>query len=77
MGALDLYQWVTQIRNGDIGAYRNVVIQLQSEDRTSIVLTWKVYRAWPVRYKFTPLCGTGKELLVEILELAWEDLEME
>jgi phage tail-like protein len=77
IGALDLYQWWNQVRNGDINGYRTVVIQLQNEDRTSIVLTWKLLRAWPVRYKFSSLDAKGKEVLLEFLELAFERLEME
>ena len=77
IGALDLYQWVNQIQNGDVNALRNVVIQLQSEDRTAVVLTWKLFRAWPVRYNFSSLEASGKQALIEILELACERLEME
>ena len=77
IGTLDLYQWVNQIQNGDVNALRNVVIQLQSEDRTSVVLTWKLFRTWPVRYSFSSLEACGKEALIEILELACERLEME
>jgi phage tail-like protein len=77
IGTLDLYQWWNQVRNGDINAYRTVVIQLQNEDRSSIVLTWKLLRAWPVRYKFSSLDAKGKEAMLELLELAFERLEME
>jgi phage tail-like protein len=77
IGALDLYQWWNQVRNGDINGFRNVVIQLQSEDRTATVLTWKLFRAWPVRYRFSNLEAKGKEMLLEFLELALERLEME
>jgi phage tail-like protein len=77
IGALDLYQWVNQIQNGDVNALRNVVIQLQSEDRASVVMTWKLFRSWPVRYSFSSLEASGKEALIEVLELACERLEME
>ena len=77
IGALDLYQWWNQVRNGDINGFRTVVIQLQSEDRTATVLTWKLFRAWPVRYRFSNLEAKGKEMFLEFLELALERLEME
>ncbi len=73
IGSLDLYQWLDQIRNGDRNAFRNITIQLQSEDRTEIVLTWKFKKAWPVRYAFSPLQAKGKEVLVESLELAGDE----
>ncbi len=77
IGSLDLYQWWNDVRNGDISAYRTISISLQTEDRTGIVLTWKLLRAWPVRYKFSSLEAQGKVALVEMLELAFERLEME
>ncbi len=76
-GSLNLYQWYNQVRNGDQKALRTVTIKLQSEDHTEIVVTWKLLRARPVRLKWGPLNGKGKEVLVEYLELACERLEME
>jgi phage tail-like protein len=77
IGALDLYQWMNQVRNGDRNAFRNVTISLQNEDRSEIVLTWKLLRAWPARYAFSPLQAKGKEVLLETLELAFDRMEME
>ena len=77
IGALDLYQWIDQVRDGDRSAFRNVTVQLQSEDRTTIVLTWKFRKAWPARYAFSPLQAKGKEVLVESLELAFDSMEVE
>src|SRR5947209_13336222 len=31
MGALDLFQWITQVRTGDLTAKRNITIQLRDE----------------------------------------------
>ncbi|MBI5474263.1 MAG: phage tail protein [Ignavibacteriae bacterium] len=77
IAALDLYQWIDQVRNGDRSAFRNVTVQLQSEDRTTIVLTWKFRRAWPAKYSFSPLHAEGKEVLIESLALAFERMDME
>ncbi len=77
IGSLNLYQWYNDVRNGDQNALRTVRIQLQNEDHTAVVLTWKLFRARPVRLKWGPLNGKGKEVLVEYLELACERLEME
>src|SRR3989442_14615906 len=44
IGSLNLYQWLNQIRNGDQTAYRTVTIQLQNEDHTAVVQTWKLMR---------------------------------
>lgn len=77
IGSLDLYQWWNDVRNGNVNAARSVTVQLQNEDHTDIVLTWKFLRAWPVRYEFSPLEAKGKETLIESLELAFERMEME
>jgi phage tail-like protein len=77
IGALDLYQWLNQVRDGDPNAFRNVRVSLQNEDRTQIVLTWKFRRAFPARYSFSPLAANGKEILVETLELALDRMEVE
>ena len=77
IGSLNLYQWYNDVRNGDQGALRTVTIRLQNEDHTAVVLSWKLLRARPVRLKWGPLNGKGKEVLVEYLELASERLEME
>jgi phage tail-like protein len=77
IGSLNLYQWYNQVRNGDQNALRNVTIKLQNEDHTAVVVTWKLFRARPVRLKWGPLNGKGKEVVVEYLELACERLEME
>src|SRR5579864_5395782 len=39
MGALDLYQWVDQVRTGDLSAKRNITIQLRDETGANTVLT--------------------------------------
>jgi phage tail-like protein len=77
IGSLDLYEWWSQVRNGDMNARRNVLIQLQSEDRTAIVLSWRLRTAFPVRYHFSTLDASSQAPLVEYLELAFEDLQIE
>ena len=77
IGSLDLYQWWSEVRNGNVNSARTVTVQLQNEDHTEIVLVWKFLRAWPVRYEFSALDAKGKETLIESLELAFERMEME
>ncbi|MBC7897967.1 MAG: phage tail protein [Cytophagaceae bacterium] len=76
IGSLALYQWYNEVRNGQ-ATLRNVVIQLLNEDHTSVVVTWKLSRARPVRLKWGPLNGRGKDVVFEYVELACERLEME
>jgi len=48
-----------------------------SEDLTNVVLTWKLLRAWPVKYSFGDLNAKGTDVAIEELVLAYERLEME
>jgi phage tail-like protein len=77
IGSLNLYAWYNQVRNGDPNARRNVLIHLQNEDHTAVVVTWKVLRAWPVKYSFSTLNATSNEVVIEQLELACERVEIE
>jgi phage tail-like protein len=76
IGALNLYQWFDAVRNGDRGAIRTVTITLLSEDRNP-VMTWKLRRARPVRYRVGPLNAGACDVAIEELVLAYERLEME
>jgi phage tail-like protein len=77
IGSLSLYKWIDQIRNGDQAARRTVTIQLQNEDRTAIVMTWKLLRARIVKHTSGPLNAKGTDVAIEELTLAYERLEVE
>jgi phage tail-like protein len=77
IGSLDLYQWLAQIRDGDQTGVRTVVIQLQSEDHTQVVTTWKLLRARIIKHVSGPLNAASSDVAIEELTLAYERLEME
>jgi phage tail-like protein len=77
IGKLDLYEWLNAIRNGDQSAYRDVVVQLQNEDHSSVVMTWKLRRARIIKHVSGPLNAKGSDVGMEELTLAYERLEME
>jgi phage tail-like protein len=77
IGSLDLYQWIDQVRNGDVSAVRNVTIHLQSEDHAQIVQTWKLLRARIVKHVSGPFNAKGTDVAMEELTLAYERLELE
>jgi phage tail-like protein len=77
IGSLDLYSWLDDIRNGDESAYRTVTIQLQNEDHSQVVQTWKLMRARIVRHSSGPLDAHHSGVAMEELTLAYERLEME
>jgi phage tail-like protein len=76
IGSLGLYKWLDQIRNGDQNAYRNVVIQLLSEDRGKIAQEWKLLRARIIKHTSGPMNAKGTDVAMEELVLAYERLEM-
>src|SRR5262245_60600211 len=77
IGSLNLYQWLNDIRNGDQSAFRTVTIQLQNEDHTEIVQTWKLLRARIIKHTSGPLNAKGTDVAMEEMVLAYERLEME
>ncbi len=77
IGSLNLYQWLNQIRNGDEAGLRTVVIQLQNEDHTAVVQTWKLLRARIIKHVSGPFNAKGTDVAMEELTLAYERLEME
>jgi phage tail-like protein len=77
IGVLDLYQWLDQIRNGDQAAYRTVIVQLQNEDHTQVVQTWKLLRARIIKHVSGPMNAKGTDVAMEELTLAYERLQME
>ncbi len=77
IGSLALYKWIDQIRNSDPAGFRTVVIHLQNEDHTAIVMTWKLLRARIVKHTSGPLNGKGTDVAMEDITLAYERLEIE
>ena len=77
IGALDLYEWVQQVKDGSSGAYRTVSVQLLSEDRSDVVMVWIFTQAFPVQYEISNLQAGETNLVIETLELAFQDMRME
>lgn len=77
IGSLSLYRWLDQLRNGDPNALRTVTIQLQNEDHTAVVQTWKLLRARIIKHVSGPLNAKGSDVAMEELTIAYERLEME
>ena len=77
IGSLNLYRWLDAIRNGDQSAARTVTIQLQNEDHTAVVMTWKLLRARIIKHTSGPLNAKGTDVAIEEITLAYERLELE
>ena len=77
IGSLNLYQWFNDVRNGNQAALRNVTIQLQNEDHTEVVQTWKLLRARVVKFTAGPFNAQSSDVALEEIVLAYERLELE
>ncbi len=77
IGSLTLYRWMVQIRDGDTNALRTVTIQLQNEEHTQVVQTWKLLRARIVKHVSGPFNARGGDVAMEEMVLAFERLELE
>jgi phage tail-like protein len=76
VGSLTLFEWIRAVRDGTVER-RNVTIQLISEDRSGAVMTWRLLRAFPVKYVAGPLDARGNDVAMEELTLSYERLELE
>ena len=56
---------------------RTVTVQLQNEDHTEVVQTWKLLRARIIKHTSGPFNAKGTDVAMEELVLAYERLEME
>lgn len=77
IGADNIYNWLEQIRNGDVTAKRDVVIKLKNEDPTSsgAVVTWKLVQAMPIKWTGPTLTAKGgSDVAMEELVLSAETI---
>lgn len=72
-----LYNWINEVRNGSQTALRTVTIELQSEDHTQTVQSWKLTNARPTKYTGPSLSGKGTDVAIEELVLAAERIDLE
>lgn len=77
IGSLTLYNWLNQIRNGDQNSLRTITIQLQNEDHTAVVQTWRLLRARLSKHTSGPMNAKGTDVAMEEIVIAYERLEME
>lgn len=76
LGATDLLGWLEDVRRG-VEARRTVTIQLQSEDRGAIAMTWVLEGARPMKYTGPSLNGKGTDVAIEELSLSVEEIKWE
>lgn len=72
----DLWQWFQLVANGGYAVRLSVEIQMH-DSAGQPVLTWKLRRALPTKFKAADLNARGNEVGIEELHLAHEALELE
>lgn len=76
IGDTDLFDWLQQVRDGDVNAVRTVQIQLMTEDRSGAVMTWRLHRARIIKHTSGPLNAKGTDVAIEEIVLAHERLDI-
>jgi len=80
IGAGNIYEWLEEIRGGNVSAKRDVTIKLKNEDPTSsaAVVTWKLRGAMPIKWTGPTLTAKGgSDVAMEELVLSVEHIEQE
>jgi len=75
-GALDLYAWWDQARQGKAPPRRVVKVKLLAADHATVVLTWRFRNVRPLSLSYSPLQAMDGGVLMETLELAFDAVEM-
>ena len=75
-GALDLYAWWDPARRGTAPPRRVMNVKLLAEDHATVVWTWRFRNVRPVSLSYSPLRGVDGGVLMETIELAYDDVEM-
>ena len=76
IGSTTLFAW---FRAGTLGQHdpRNVTIRLMNEDQSDVVFTWRLVRAWPIKYVVNSLSATSSDVAIEELVLTCEGIDVE
>jgi phage tail-like protein len=78
IGANNLYEWLQDIRGGNVAAKRNVEIKLTDENPSNQtpVVTWKLINAMPIKWTGPTLTAKGgNDVAIEELVLSAETIE--
>ena len=70
-----LYDWFKQTKQGKTER-RDITVSLLNEDKEPVV-TWKMKNCWPTKYSGPTLNSTANEVVIETLEIAVENLDIE
>ena len=75
-GDLDFYAWWNSARGARTAKRRTLKIELLSDDRSAVVLTWHFSEVHPVSLSYSPLRAMESGILMESVELAFKSVVM-
>jgi phage tail-like protein len=75
-GSLSLFEWWQAAAQGEPGTRRTVAVHLLDESASTVVASWLLHAAWPVRYAVGPLVAHDGAVLYEEAEIACDRVEM-
>ena len=76
-GALDLYAWWRQARDGRAPPRRTVTVKLLADDHATVLMTWRFRNARPTSLAYSPLLAMEAGVLMETIAIAFDSVEME
>jgi phage tail-like protein len=76
-GTMTYYKILDDIRNGTQDLNRTITVQLQNEDHSNVVVTWKLMRARIIKHTSGSFNAKGTDVAMEEMVVAYERLEME
>ncbi|MDH3766679.1 MAG: phage tail protein [Nitrosopumilus sp.] len=71
----ELYDWFKQAKQGTLER-RDITVNILNEEKEPFV-TWKLRNCWPTKYSGSTLNAKGNEVVIETLEIATEDVDLE
>ncbi|MDH6236119.1 phage tail protein [Cryobacterium sp. CG_9.6] len=72
----ELLTWLFASVNGRVER-RNVSLAMLNDAGTAEVRRWNLIRAWPCEWSGAPLDALGKEIAIESLSLAYDQLKLD
>ena len=73
--SLELYEWFKQTKQGTLER-RDIIVSILNKEREPFA-TWKFKNCWPTKYGGSTLNANGNEIIIETLEIAIEDVDLE
>jgi len=70
-----LYEWFKQTKQGTLER-KEITVSILNEEKEPFA-TWKFINCWPTKYSGSTLNAKGNEVVIETLEIATEDVDLE